>query len=241
MRLYYVRHGQSENNAHWMQDGAAYVRVPDPRLTEVGERQADLVASFLARTDAGVAEWNDASRSNAGFGITHCYASLMERAVGTGHKIAATLGIPLLGWLDIHETGGMFRHDAETGTNYPESGRSRGYLETHYPQLVLPEGVSDSGWWNRPRESVESVQPRAERVLAQLLDRHGGTDDQVIMVSHGGFFNHLVRAVLKSPAGDRLWFNLNNVSVTRIDFHDDGQTSINYVNRRDFLPPELIT
>lgn len=241
MRLYYVRHGQSENNALWMKKGSAYERVPDPRLTDVGERQADVVSSFLARTDADVAEWDDVTRSYAGFGITHCYASLMERAVGTGHKIAAALGLPLLGWLDIHETGGMFSHDAETGTSYPEPGRSRGYLEAHYPQLLLPEGVDDSGWWNRPRESSELAQPRAERVLAQLLNRHGGTDDQVVMVSHGGFFNRLMQAILKSPATERLWFSLNNVSVTRIDFYENEQTAINYVNRRDFLPPELIT
>ncbi len=241
MRLYYVRHGQSENNAHWMEDSSAYQRVPDPLLTAVGEQQADLVAGFLARSDVDVVEWDEASRTFSGFGITHCYASLMERAVVTGHKIAAALDLPLLGWIDVHETGGMFTYDPETDTSYPESGRSRGYLEAHYPRLVLPKGVDDSGWWNRPREAPELMQPRAERVLAGLLDKHGGTDDQVVLVSHGGFFTHFIKAILGLPGPEKLWFALNNTSITRIDSQAEGHVVIQYVNRRDFLPPEFIT
>ena len=241
MRLYYVRHGQSENNARWMEDTSAYERVPDPLLTDVGEQQADLVADFLARSDLDVVEWDEASRGFSGFGITHCYASLMERAVVTGHRIAAALNLPLLGWTDIHETGGMFTYDAESDTSYPESGRSGGYLEAHYPRLVLPASVDDSGWWNRPREAPELMQPRALRVLAGLLDKHGGTGDQVVLVSHGGFFNHFINAILGLPEPEKLWFTLNNTSITRIDFPTEGQVIIQYVNRRDFLPPELIT
>ena len=241
MRLYYVRHGQSENNARWMEDSSAYKRVPDPMLTDVGEQQADLVADFLARRDVDVAEWDDASSGFSRFGITHCYASLMERAVVTGYKIAAALDLPLLSWVDIHETGGMFTYDAETDTSYPESGRCRAYLETHYPRLVLPDTIDDAGWWNRPREAPELMQPRAERVLADLLDRHGDTDEQVVLVSHGGFFNHLVNAILGLPETEKLWFTLNNTSITRIDFHAEGRVGVQYVNRRDFLPPELIT
>ncbi|MCD6286045.1 MAG: histidine phosphatase family protein [Anaerolineae bacterium] len=241
MRLYYVRHGQSENNAHWMEDSSAYERVPDPLLTDLGEQQADLVAAFLARSGVDVVEWDDASPGFSGFGITHCYASLMERAVVTGYRIAVALNLPLLSWIDIHETGGMFTYDPETDTSHPEPGRSRGYLQAHYPRLVLPDGVNDSGWWNRPREAPEQMQPRAERVLAELLSRHGGTDDQVVLVSHGGFFNHLICAILGLAETEKLWFTLNNTSITRIDFHAEGRVGIQYVNRRDFLPPELIT
>jgi hypothetical protein len=52
-----------------------------------------------------------------GFHITHVYCSLMERAVATGHRVAEALDLPLLGWIDIHETGGMFLYDEETETH----------------------------------------------------------------------------------------------------------------------------
>jgi hypothetical protein len=37
-----------------------------------------------------------------------------------------------------------------------------------------------------------------------------------------------------------MWFGINNVAMTRIDFYD-GETAIRYMNRTDYLPKELIT
>jgi 2,3-bisphosphoglycerate-dependent phosphoglycerate mutase len=242
MQLYFVRHGQSENNRMWSRTGTSKGRVADPQLTGVGKRQAALVARFLA------APGNDAARewdpmNLGGFPITHCYASLMERAVATGHEVAGALGLPLLAWIDIHETGGMFLEDLETGERRSQPGLARSYLEQAYPRLVVPETVTEEGWWNRPFEPEEARSERAGRVLEELVVRHGGTDDAVVFVSHGGFFNYLMRAVLDlgEIENDTLWFAANNASITRIDFFEGGRVVIGYLNRVDFLPPELIT
>ena len=47
MQLYFIRHGQSENNARWMSTGSHRWRSEDPGLTEVGQQQAEILAQFL--------------------------------------------------------------------------------------------------------------------------------------------------------------------------------------------------
>ena len=48
MILYYIRHGQSANNALWDSSGSSEGRSDDPPLTPVGEAQAQHVAKWLA-------------------------------------------------------------------------------------------------------------------------------------------------------------------------------------------------
>lgn len=253
MQLYYIRHGQSANNASWARSGSDEGRVTDPKLTAIGERQAALVANSLAA--AGKAAPRDIigngeavpgydPQNLGGFPITHCYCSLMERAVATGHRISEALDLPLHTWIDIHETGGMFLQNRETGERMAQPGLARGYLKKTYSRIVLPDSVTDRGWWNRPFEEREERPVRAVRVVAELLERHGNTDDGVIFVSHGGFFNYLLWAILglsqEGPFDNRPWFVTNNASITRIDF-DGERRAVVYMNRADFLPPELIT
>ena len=243
MHFYFIRHGQSENNLRWAQSSSYDGRVADPALTAAGELQAEHVASFLAAPDS---VGTFAGADVQGFHITHIYTSLMERAVATGHRIAEALDLPLLGWVDIHETGGMFLYDEETDTHTPKPGRGRSYLLAHYPRLILPDEVTDAGWWNRPFEPKVDRAPRARRVLAELLQKHGESDDGVAFVSHGGFFNYLLRATLALPerdpeeSVDAVWFAANNASITHIAF-DGDQRVLMYLNRMDFLPSDLIT
>ena len=254
MNFYFIRHGQSRNNLMWAQSGSNDGRVADPILTDAGERQAELLARFLAvsnsiaASDDGVAPKEGAQ----GFHITHIYTSLMERAVATGHKVAEALGLPLLGWVDIHETGGMFLYDAETETYLPQPGLSRCYLMKHYPRLILPDDaaekqVTEAGWWNKPFEPKEARAPRARQVVARLLEMHErSSDDGVAFVSHGGFYNYLMRAIVGLPERapeqehDPLWFSAYNASITHIAFRED-QRVVRYINRVDFLPDDLIT
>jgi 2,3-bisphosphoglycerate-dependent phosphoglycerate mutase len=246
MHFYFIRHGQSENNHLWAQSNSYDDRVADPALTAVGERQAELLARLLAAPGIADASRDATVQDVEGFHITHVYCSLMDRAVATGHKVAEALDLPLLGWIDIHETGGMFLYDEETDTHTPQPGHSRSYLLAHYPRLVLPDEATEAGWWNRPFEVKDARPPRARRVREALLARHGGSDDGVAFVSHGGFFNYLLRAFLglsdlePEDAPNRLWFSANNASITHIAF-DGERRAVMYMNRVDFLPRDLIT
>src|SRR5215216_6755348 len=145
MELYFIRHGQSANNAHWSNPG--YLENPDPSLTEIGMQQACHVSEFLkeAQTVVDPKEWNIQNRF--GFGLTHIYTSLMERAVHTAAPTARALEIPMLAWKEIHEEGGIFsRHDKSNTVGLP--GQTRSFFMENFPTLVLPEELGETGWWN---------------------------------------------------------------------------------------------
>jgi len=111
MQLYYIRHAQSFNNALYAINGSLSERSDDPELTEVGIQQAKILAGFLGRnTTDNQIDPND-TQNISGFHITHIYTSLMVRAVATGVWIARQLDLPLYGWVDLHEWGGVYLED----------------------------------------------------------------------------------------------------------------------------------
>jgi 2,3-bisphosphoglycerate-dependent phosphoglycerate mutase len=246
MEFYFIRHGQSVNNAGWGDPN--YKESPDPTLTEVGKEQARLLAEFLKKnqTITDSKEWNFQNRY--GFGLTHIYTSLMERAAFTAAPIAQALDIPLIAWKEIHEEGGIFsRGDKTNIQGLP--GKPRSFFTENFQMLTLPDDLDETGWWNRPFEAEEGRQPRADQVFAELLARHrdqeGQPEQRVALVSHGGFFMRLLSAILQLPwrqasHGLKSWFLLNNCSISRFDIHGD-EITIAYVNRTDHLPDHLIT
>jgi 2,3-bisphosphoglycerate-dependent phosphoglycerate mutase len=248
MQLYFIRHGQSENNALWLNTGSHKWRNEDPGLTEVGQRQVEFLAQFLSQADPTLRQAQDTAvtgddrdiQNVAGFGITHLYSSLMLRAVATGTITARALDLPLVAWEDVHEWGGIYLHDEQTDERIGLPGRNRAYFEAHFPDLVLPDSLGEAGWWNRPFEEPEQRLPRARRFLLDLMERHGHTDDRVAVVSHGGFYNYLLVTILNLPGREGYWFVMNNAAISRIDFNDE-EIRLMYLNRVDFLPRELIT
>ncbi len=246
MQLYYIRHAQSVNNALWDRTGASLGRSMDPEVTEIGRQQAELLACFLSYRPPQPIALNGRDPQNTnGFGITHLYCSLMDRAVYTASRIAEALDMPVYAWEDLHEEGGIYLNDEISGEPVGQPGNDRRYFIEHYPRLVLPDHFREGGWWNRPFESYELRRPRARRVLQELLNRHDGTSDRVVFVSHGGFYNHFMAVLLGLPDTatvdpPRLWFAINNCAITRIDFEGD-EIIVTYQNRVDFLPREIIT
>jgi 2,3-bisphosphoglycerate-dependent phosphoglycerate mutase len=238
MQFYFIRHGQSANNYLYETTGASEGRSEDPALTPVGRQQAEILACFLKRNDLTRARQFD-QQNLAGFGITHLYTSLMVRAVATADIIARELNLPFAAWEELHEGGGIYLDDAQTGEKRGQPGKNRAYFATRYPNLILPEVLDDTGWWNRPFEEYAQVFPRAQRFLNDLLARHGGTEDRVAVVSHGDFYNVLLRTIFKIARED-VWFGMNNAAITRIDFRLE-ETGLVYLNRVDFLPKELVT
>jgi 2,3-bisphosphoglycerate-dependent phosphoglycerate mutase len=245
MQFYFIRHAQSQNNELWAQTGSWDGRNEDPDLTSLGREQAGQLAEFLGQPGAPVPDriWAWDAQNLGGFGLTHLYCSLMVRSVATGTVVARALDLPLVAWQDVHEVGGIHHRDWESGESTGLPGKNRAYFESHYPDLLLPEGLGEEGWWNRPHEAREERPPRARRFWNELLQRHGSTDDRVAVISHGGFYGHLMRALLDLPDGH--WFSLNNVGITRLDLvevEEYGQVlTVHYMNRVDFLPRELVT
>jgi 2,3-bisphosphoglycerate-dependent phosphoglycerate mutase len=242
MQFYCIRHAQSENNLLYVQTGSVEGRSADPELTPVGWQQAEALARFLSRPGLTAVNHDLAydPQNLGGFTLTHLYCSLMVRAVATGMVVARALNLPLVAWEDVHEVGGIHEKDAETGERAGLPGNNQAYFETHYPALVLPESLGQAGWWNRPFEDHDQRPLRARRFWEELLAKHGDSDDRVAVISHGGFYRHLMWVILDCPEEEAPWFALNNAAITRIDLNSYG-LSIQYMNRLDFVPRDLVT
>jgi 2,3-bisphosphoglycerate-dependent phosphoglycerate mutase len=239
MQLYFIRHAQSTNNALYDATSSSQGRSEDPPLTEAGLRQAELLGQFLSSVPRGEMRYGRDPQNINGFHITHLYCSLMLRSIQTATKISQAIGIPATAWIDLHEEGGIYRDDEETGEPVGLPGVARAWLVEHYPNLVLPQTLGEEGWWNRDFEYDADRLPRAQRFYRELLERHGGTEDRVAIVSHGGFYNLLVHTILERPLEHKTWFVMNNAAISRVDF--GNSMAVVYMNRTDFLPPELIT
>lgn len=241
MRFYFIRHGQSENNALWDETGSNKGRSDDPELTKTGHEQARLLGDFILSKD--IEARSDGVLGQTGrdsFLFTHLYTSLMVRSVMTGTYISKALGIPLVAWPEIHECGGIYQEGDDTQGHTGLPGKTRSYFAENYQHLMVPDTVNDEGWWNRPFEAHEDRPLRAQAVLDMLRERHGGTDDRVAIVSHGGFYMELMRVLFK--IGEPLsWYLMYNTAISRFDIRENGEVVLYYHNRTDHLPARLIT
>jgi 2,3-bisphosphoglycerate-dependent phosphoglycerate mutase len=238
MNLYFIRHAQSANNALYARGLPG--RVADPELTEPGQQQAGLLAEHLAGNHGGRASDRHDTQNHGGFGLTHLYASLMERSVNTGTVVARRLGLTLHGWIDWHETGGIVLED-EGGQLAGLPGYNRAWFAEKYPAFVVPDSLGDDGWWNsQPLEPDEARTERARRVLAELLERHGAADHNVAVISHGGFYNHFLAAFYGHSALLPAGHLMNNTGISRFAFTEHDRFIV-YQNRLQHLPSDLVT
>ena len=249
MQLYLIRHGQSTNNARWeAQESYETYRSSDPTLTEKGVRQAELLADFLAVSKPGEDDfWRD-PQNRLGFGLTHIYCSLMQRAIHTGSIIANRLNLPLMALPEAHEVGGIYLDSIVNDVIEIswEHGVSPEFLSTHYPDLILAKPIDEKGWWRGGKEESSLPLKRAQSVLNWIKERHLGSDDRVAIVTHGGFTNYLLRAMLQispeEPDSRKLDYRLiyNNCALSRFDFVDNRIMMV-YHNRADFLTDDLVS
>ncbi len=199
MRFVVIRHGQSTNNLLWETTGSETGRHPDTPLTEVGHRQAAL----LAEQFRAVLPWR----------VDAIYTSLMARAVQTGAPLAASLDLPLIGRTDMFEVGGPFDLDPANHERVPHPGGSAAELRAISDRLVLPDGATGSGWWKGPVENeADGPMRRARKLVADIRAKHRD-NTTVAFVSHGYFSQFLFREFLgidQMPG----WIEIHNTSLT---------------------------
>jgi len=239
MQLYIIRHAQSTNNALTdYQD-----RLCDPPLTELGRRQSEVVALHLA-TGAEVEPWGADGRDQRGYGITRLYCSPMWRALQTAQPIGQALGLAPEVWVDIHERGGVFvDHEEEGGVvGYP--GKTRPEVLTEFPNYVLPEGVTEQGWWHHQGcEDLSACHERATKVAERLrsFQQWAADDERIAIVSHGGFIGALLKALFNQLPDHHVHYCHLNTAISRIDFRSDGHLSVRYLNRVGHLSLKLVS
>jgi len=232
VELYIIRHAQSANNAlESFRD-----RVEDPQLTNLGFRQAELLAGYVAERAGRAAankRWSD-------MGITRIISSPMYRALQTSQFLSRALGLPVEVWVEIHEWGGIYLDHGEAGGVVGCPGKTRSDILSEFPGYILPDGFTDEGWWKGTREEKSACQDRAIKVAARLRS-WADSDQGLALVSHGDFIDSLLKALFCQLPGAGLYYRHWNTGITGIELGDDGHLDIRYMNRVEHLAPELIS
>ncbi|GLY13661.1 histidine phosphatase family protein [Kineosporia rhizophila] len=250
MQLVLVRHGQSTNNANYLaavarqqaqdtgEPGDAQIaeeivgypaRVPDPALTDLGERQAQALGKALAAGEVP-------------FTPTHLYASPTLRAVATARPLSEASGLPILLQPDAYEVGGIQDVNEDTGERGPLPGATLEELQVYGGNVLAPAGLFPGAGqpWNGGFEAdLEAAVPRARRLLSALLATHR-MNDVVVLVSHQFFAQFVLASALgfEHPPWRRFPVdNTGHVSL-RMEY---GEAVAEWVNRVDHLDPGDVT
>jgi len=180
MQLWLVRHGQSGGNAE--SDPG-----PDPRLTELGQRQAALAAERLSARK---------------FAALHC--SPLRRALQTADIIARRLGLAPAVWVELHEKGA-------------EPGLTRSQIQRAFPSAALPGYMPEEQWWKAAGETEEEAYLRAEQLRKRICDAYRDQDVSLLLVTHGTFGSIMISHFLDCHPCGFTRFSQHNCAISRLD------------------------
>jgi broad specificity phosphatase PhoE len=165
-----------------------YYSDPDSALSQLGEQQAHKLAGRL------VAEQ-----------ITHILSSPLIRSLATANVIADLTGImPVEVWAELRE-----------GWNNLYRSFRRAELQQRFPSAVFPASIKEDGWEHGGDSSYDLFFARAKHTL-QLIEGRFGPDDRIVIVTHGGFANYLLHAILQIDPSTPQWFELANSSISHV-------------------------
>ena len=215
MKLYIIRHAQSENNAR-----PDHERVEDPGLTEVGIQQANRLA-----------EWSKSLQ------LTRLFCSPFLRTLLTTSPIAEATGLSPEVRVDLHEFGGcMSGPTIETMVGRP--GMTRQQIVDRFPNYEISdaEEIDENGWWkSKPFETVQQVQNRASRLLQRTIADFAETDERVAYVMHADF-----KVTFLEMLSERTLQFPYNTSVSELTIDSAGKSLDDY-NGVAHLTGELLT
>lgn len=240
--LYLIRHGESENNAFAAEASPSDVdeppRTADPSLTRIGYAQADCIAEHLAHEQ----DKTDVRRGVEieGYGIRRLYCSPMLRALQTTQPIADALGLEPEIRLDVYEEGGIWLDEGDGRGPLGHPGLTRGEIEAGFPGFIVPDGITETGWWNRPFEEREELVARAARVARAIRKQIVEREERVAVVSHGTFISLLIQHLVFGQYVPGMRFSNHNTGINRLDI-DRDYLRLLYLNRIEHLPLDLIT
>jgi len=168
------------------------------------------------------------------------------RSAQTAKYIGEQIGLQPTALADVFERKGLFDID-ENGNQSGIAGPGRNYFEQRFPDLKLPDELTETGWWNRPVETDNEFFERVESSIESLVLQHGNTNHSVALVVHGDYLdqsiNYLMNVPRKTENYQTPWvanWVFHNTSVSRIDIHGSARNVI-YLNKIDHLPTEYIT
>lgn len=247
MHLYLIRHAQSVNNAGAHDPN--YKHVEDAPLSTKGHEQAQRLADYVRR------HMDDKVLQTARQNDPHLpvyprfdelHSSPFKRALQTSKPLADALDCPVHVMMDIYEYGGIYRREGDKDLTFP--GLNRAQMQAIVNHIVIPEAVTDAGWWTMDvYEPENDYIARGLRVAAFLREQaHGAWQGKhIALVSHADFLNLLLQSLIRGgmmggPRDHGFLYSYNS-GVTCIDFTENGFPIMRYFSRVDHLPVAMVS
>ena len=199
-RFLLLRHGQTELSVQRRYSGRG-----NPALTDLGTRQAEAAAQYLAQKG----------------GIAAVVTSPLQRAYDTATAAAKALGLDVSVEEDLIETD----FGAWEGLTFGEAAERDPELHRRWLRdttVKPPDG-----------ESFDSVANRVRRAQRRIIAEHGG--DTVLVVSHVTPIKTLLRVALDAGQGILYRLHLDLASLSIAEFYPDGVASVRLVNQTAYL------
>lgn len=199
-RLLLLRHGQTELSVERRYSGRG-----NPALTELGRRQADAAAGYLARRG----------------GIAAVVSSPLQRAHDTATAAAKALGLDVSIDDDLIETD----FGEWEGLTFGEAAQRN--------PIVHAKWLRDTSVAPPGGESFDVVAQRVRRARTRIIAEHG--DATVLVVSHVTPIKTILRLALDAGDGILYRLHLDLASLSIAEFYPDGGSSVRLVNQTAYL------
>jgi broad specificity phosphatase PhoE/ribonuclease HI len=199
-RFMLLRHGQTELSVDRRYSGRG-----NPALTELGRRQADAAAAYLARQG----------------GISAVISSPLQRAYDTATSAAKALGLDVTVDDDLIETD----FGSWEGLTFGEAAAGDPELHTRW--------LRDTSQPPPDGESFDEVAQRVRRARNRIIAEHG--DATVLVVSHVTPIKTILRLALDAGEGILYRLHLDLASLSIAEFYPDGGSSVRLVNQTAYL------
>ena len=219
MKLFLVRHAQSQNNARPIIE-----RVQDAPITELGVAQAERLAEWARHAE-----------------LDQLWTSPFLRALQTSQPMHDVTDAPWETWTELHEQGGCVS-GVDLATFQGQPGMTDLEIAQAFPGCRVSADIDAQGWWKcRPRETTEALVERVARVRDRLLGEFGSTSVRMACVTHADFSDLLISALLGEPIEpSEPLRGLFNTGIT--SFTIDGETvRMDRYNCVDHLEPTQVT
>jgi broad specificity phosphatase PhoE/ribonuclease HI len=199
-RLLLLRHGQTDLSVQRRYSGRG-----NPVLTDLGRRQADAAANYLARRG----------------GIAAVVTSPLQRAYDTAAAAAKALGVDVVVNDDLIETD----FGEWEGLTFSEAAERDPELHRRWlgDTSVVPPGG----------ESFDAVHKRVRQARDRIIADHGAAT--VLVVSHVTPIKTLLRIALDAGEGVLYRLHLDLASLSIAEFYPDGASSVRLVNQTSYL------
>jgi len=199
-RMLLLRHGQTPLSVQRRYSGRG-----NPTLTELGRRQAEAAAGYLAERG----------------GIAAVISSPLQRAYATAGAAADALGLDVTVDDDLIETD----FGAWEGLTFAEAAERDPELHRRW--------LRDTSTAPPGGESFDDALARVQRARARIIAGYPGAT--VLVVSHVTPIKMLLRLALDAGPGILYRLHLDLASLSIAEFYSDGASSVRLVNQTGYL------